>query len=467
MDRVGILVVSKCLSSSAMVDTFLRSERYRPEFYVVEKQVNPFNRARAKFHAVVPDMGLKEIVRFAAKFRDRISFGVTDTEDFVIAGGRDAVEGETGVQMVCVSKKYAVERSKAEQRFLFDKVFKGANPEYRVFDPATYADTQTAIPDFRKAVSLMKNVVIKPDAPARGAGVGVWGSDFRSNAEMSEFFLNVLSKGRVVVEEKVEGEESSFQAFSDGKHFVPAPLTRDYKRGLDGNKGRLTGGMGSYRAPDGGLPFITAGEMDRLTGAEEAAFRRWRGRGSEPGLRGIVLYDAVMHTGRGFKVLERNSRGGNTEVINLLTTMADDFVDVCHRMIDGTLRQIRFRSQSSVVTCAVPASYGGTGAPDGDGQPVDFKKAQSLSEKERGMLRVFPMDVSSKGGMALLGRSRSAAVVGLGESVREARGLSLKGIMSISGPVRWRRDIASSSDVEASSRHMESLRKGHLSHPSA
>ena len=64
---------------------------------------------------------------------------------------------------------------------------------------------------------------------------------------MVSFFRNVYSKGRVVVEERLEGEESSFQALSDGRHFIVAPQTRDYKRALDDNKGRLTGGMGSYR----------------------------------------------------------------------------------------------------------------------------------------------------------------------------------------------------------------------------
>src|SRR2546427_85389 len=88
MDKVGILLVSKCLSSSAMVDTFLRSQKYRPEFYVIERQLNPFNHSRAKFHAVVPTLALGEIVKIARRFRDSIAFGLTDTEDFVVACGR-------------------------------------------------------------------------------------------------------------------------------------------------------------------------------------------------------------------------------------------------------------------------------------------------------------------------------------------------------------------------------------------
>jgi phosphoribosylamine--glycine ligase len=456
MERVGILVVSKCLSSAAMLDTFLRSERFRPEFYVVERQSNPFNRSRSRSHAVVPDLDLGAIVSFAKKHRKRLDFGLTDTEDFVVAGGRDLVEREAGVPMICVTKKYAVEGSKADQRALFERIFRGANPRYKTFDPKKYRSPQEALADFKKLTSNAKPFVIKPDAPARGAGVGVWGSDFTSAAGAAAFFLNVLSKGRVVVEERVDGEESSFHAFSDGKHFIPAPLTRDYKRGLNGNRGKLTGGMGSYRGPEDRLPFITQLEWEQLAEAEERAFRHWKGRGSQPGLRGIVLYDAIMHTGRGFKVLERNSRGGNTEVINLLTTLSDDFVDVCQRILDGTLTRLRFRRESSVVTCGVPRSYGLVGARPSPPRPIDLASAYAISKELNAS--VFPMDVAGADGTVLSGTSRTVAATGLGLGTEEARELSLKVLAPLAGSLRWRTDIASATDIAKSAAKMKRLR---------
>ena len=459
MDRVGVLVVSKCLSAAAIVDAISRSEKYRPEFFVVEKQRNPFNVQRAKVHIVVPGLAVTDVVRAAGKFRDRVAFGLTDTEDFVVAGGRDALEHETGIPMICVSREYALEGSKAAQRRLFDRIFRDANPRYRIFDQKDYSGTQAAVTDFRKVVGELGPAVIKPDAPARGAGVGVWGSDFSTDEEAARFFLNALAKGSVVVEEKVEGEESSFHAFSDGRHFVPAPLSRDFKRSLDGDRGPLTGGMGSYRGPDARLPFVRESDWSRLVQAEERAFRLWRGRGSNPGLRGIVLYDAIMHTGEGFKILERNSRGGNTELINLLTTITDDFVEVCYRILDGALKSIKFGRTASVVTCAVPSSYGTAApAPAADGS-IDLSGAYGLSERSMGRVRVFPMDVRIEGGECLLGRSRSVAVVGLSSTLEGARRASLRGAESLAGPVRWRKDIASSSDLRRSRDHLRSLRR--------
>ena len=449
--------MSKCLSASAMVDTFLRSERYRPEFYIVEKQANPFNRFKAAEHVVVPDLSLAEISKFATKFKNRIDFGLADNEDFVIAGGRDVVEKEAGVPMVCVTKEYAVERSKADQRALFEKVFPAANPAHKVFDPKKHHSSDESLTELKRFASRRDGIVIKPDAPARGAGVGVGGADFQSDAEMSSFFLNALSKGRVVVEEKVQGEESSFHAFSDGKHFVPGPLTRDYKRSLDGNKGKLTGGMGSYRGTGMRLPFVGQTDWERLAEAEAKAFRRWKGKGSHPGLRGIVLYDAIMHTGKGFKVLERNSRGGNTEVVNLLATIADELVDVCYRILDGTLRGIRFRHEASVATCAVPVGYGTEGS--STSSPVNLAHAYELSRKSDGKIRVFPMDIREDKGISLIGTSRAVAVMGLGATIEEARSHSLHGISAIVGHLRWRTDVASAKDIENSRAHLRALKR--------
>jgi phosphoribosylamine--glycine ligase len=440
-----------------MIDAIAKSDKYRPEFFIIEKQRNPFNAKRAKVHLVVPDLGVKEVVKAASRFKGKVSFGLTDTEDFVVAGGRDALESETGIPMICVSRKYAVEGSKAAQRRLFDRIFKGANPRYRTFDPRLSREMASVMKEFRGTVRDLGRVVIKPDAPARGAGVGVWGSDFHTPEEAAEFFTQTLEKGSVVVEEQIEGEESSFHAFSDGRHFVPTPMTRDYKRGLDGNRGPLTGGMGSYRGADERLPFIREADWAQLVEAEERAFRVWKGRGSNPGLKGIVLYDAIMHTGRGFKVLERNSRGGNTELVNLLTTMADDFVDVCYRVLDGSLRGVRFGRTASVVTCAVPLSYGTNAGASVEGSKIDLTDAYAMSERSGGKLRVYPMDVSEDRGVCRVGRSRSVAVVGVGSSLEAARLTSLRGVERLVGPVRWRKDIASLSDLGRSTDHLVNL----------
>jgi phosphoribosylamine---glycine ligase len=457
LDKVGILVISKCLSAPGIIDAFSTSG-YKPDFYVVERQVNPLSYERAKVHQVIPDLNIPDVAKFARKYRTKLSFGLTDTEDFIVAGGRDVVERESGVSMLCVTDRYSIEKSKADQRILFERLFTDANPVFRVFAPADYGSAASATASFRRFASELREPVIKPDAPARGAGVGVWGREFTTGREMLSFFKNVYAKGRVVVEERLEGEESSFQAISDGRHFIVAPQTRDYKRALDGDKGRLTGGMGSYRDASPNLPFIRPSEWDNVVAQEKDAFRRWKGRGSNPDLRGFVLYDALMHTGRGFKILERNSRGGNTEQLCLFTTIEDDLVDVCFRMAEGLLKGIRFSRKASVVTCVVPEGYGLEGAPLRSGEKIDLKAAYSLQRRTEG-LRVYPMDVSLRDDATYMGTSRSVAVVGVAESLEDARLISLTGVDAFKGPVRSRRDIASEKDLGRSAAHMRKLRR--------
>jgi phosphoribosylamine--glycine ligase len=191
--------------------------------------------------------------------------------------------------------------------------------------------------------------------------------------------------------------------------------------------------------------------------AEKRAFDRWRGRGSDPGLRGIVLYDALMHTGNGFKVLERNSRGGNTEQISVLATIEDDFVDVCFRILEGSLKSIRFSRKASVVMCAVPRGYGIPQTLPVEKASIDLTAAFALQRSSEG-LGVFPMDVRVEGGSTYLGGSRAVAVVGTRPTMEEARALALAGADALRGPVRTRRDIAGARDLRRSAEHMESLR---------
>ena len=48
-------------------------------------------------------------------------------------------------------------------------------------------------------------------------------------------------------------------------------------------------------------------------------FKGWSAKiKDDSALRGVPLYLAFMHTGKGIKVLENNSRPGDPEIINLL-----------------------------------------------------------------------------------------------------------------------------------------------------
>jgi phosphoribosylamine--glycine ligase len=468
MEKVGILVVSYGSRAAAMIDAFARSEEYSPKFYIVDKQKNPFNLKHAEKHAVISNFDLKEIAKFAKKYRDDIDFGIVGPEKPIIAGVRDVVEKETKIPVICPTRQYAIEGSKIAQRQLFDRVAPQVNPQFKVFDPKDYSSTS----EVKKSVyswlkELNNQVAVKPDKATAGKGVGVWGDHFSTPEQVFEHFMSNFEHGPVIIEEKVVGEESSFQTFCDGKRFVALPESRDYKRAFDDDKGPNTGGMGAYKDAKEILPFMTPTDREKEVELVNRVFSELKGKGSNPGLRGVPFYAAFIHTSKGPKILEVNSRPGDPEIMTLLPVLADDFVNVCYDMIDGNLRKVNFKKQATVVTYKVPPDYGGYSAkfPDKVNKDevdtaVDLSAANKLVLKNPDRLRVYPgsMELRDKENFAL--GSRTVAVVGVGDTISEAREKSLEGINAIKGGALWNRnDIAVSSHIQQSVLHMQELRR--------
>ena len=461
------MVVSYGSRAAAMVDAFSRSENYTAEIYVADKQRNPFNVEKAKIHVVVPDLNVEEVCRFAKKYEDNIDFGIVGPEKPIIDGLRDIVEKETSIPIICPTKRYAIEGSKVAQRHLFQKVAPEVNPLFKVFDPKDYG----SVGEVRKKVyawldEFDNKVAVKPDSPAAGKGVGVWGDHFNTREQLFEHFLANYKDGPVVIEEKIEGEESSFQAFCDGKHLVPLPETRDYKRAFDEDKGPNTGGMGSYKDVGALLPFMIQADREKEIEIMKRIFKELRGKGSNPELRGIPFYDAFIHTSKGPQILENNSRPGDPEIQNLLPIVKDDFVDVCFKILDGNLTRVEFKEKATVVTYKAPPNYGGyinvfPERVDRDemDKPVDLSGAQKLSQKYGDKIRIYPASMELREGKTYALRSRAVCVVGIADDIQSAREVSLEGVKAIKGASLWNRnDIASKEHIQRSVGHMEKLR---------
>lgn len=469
VEHIGILVVSYGSRAAAMVDAFSRSQEYVTELYIIDRQRNPFNLKRAKEHVVSPSLSVSDICDFARKHKDKIDFGIVGPEKPIIAGVRDAVEKETGIPMICPIKEYAIEGSKVMQRKMLQNVVPEVNPKFQVFDLKDYG----SIDDVKKALNewldeLHNQVVVKPDIPAAGKGVGVWGDHFHTREEILEHFLTTLRESPVIVEEKLEGEESSFQAFCDGKHLVPLPETRDHKRAFDNDVGPNTGGMGSYKERGEVLPFMRRSDYDREVEIVRKIFEKMKGGESNHGLRGVPFYVAFMHTRRGPMILEINSRPGDPEIMNVLPILKDDFVEVCLKMVEGSLTKVSVDKKATVATYKVPPQYGGyvdvfpsKVKKSEIGTPIILEKAEMLVYKQPDVLRIYPgsLEVRDDGKYYALG-SRTVCSVGIGDDIQAARESSLKGLAAIEGGALWNRtDIASAQHIAKSVRHMEQLRR--------
>jgi phosphoribosylamine--glycine ligase len=469
MEKTGVLVVSYGARETAMVDAFARSPNHKVELYIADKQRNPFNMEKAAEHMVIPDLNTEEICRFAEKNKDKIDFAIVGPEKPIIAGVRDLVEKRTGIPVICPKQEYAIEVSKVQQRLLFQEIAPEANPRFKIFDPQDFRGSG----EVKKAVyswldELDDKAVVKPDKPTAGKGVGVWGDHFITREKLFEHFMSNFQYGTVIIEEKIDGEESSFQALCDGKHFIPLPGTRDYKRAFDGDKGPNTGGMGSYKDAGETLPFLTAAEREQELELATRIFEKWKAKiGDDSALRGVPLYLAFMHTGAGIKILENNSRPGDPEIINILPILKDDFVDVCFKILEGNLTRVELKKAATVLTYKVPPGYGGyadvfpslvdKAAVD---TPVNLSKAYELSGKYGENIRIYPgaMEVRESKVYAL--KSRAVGVLGVGEDIEEARQVSLEGARAVEGGAMWNRtDIASKKHIARSVSHMKRLRR--------
>jgi phosphoribosylamine--glycine ligase len=467
MEKVGILVVSYGARATAMIDAFKRSQNYHVKIYVADKQANPFNLEKAEKHVIIPDLNVEAICRFAKKYQREIDFGIVGPEKPIIQGIRDKIEAETDIPMICPTKEFAIEASKVAQRRLFEKFAPEVNPRFRIFDPKECSNVEGVRKELFKWLDELNNqVAVKPDVPAAGKGVGVWGDHFTTREQLFEHFMANYKHGAVIVEEKIEGEESSFQAFCDGKHLVPLPETRDYKRAFDGDKGPNTGGMGTYKDKGEKLPFMTEGDRQKEIEIVNHIFRQWTGSTGNPSLRGIPFYVAFIHTGKEPKILENNSRPGDPEIQAILPVLKDDFVDICYKILDGDLTRVEIEKQATVVTYKVPPNYAGYMDTFPDkvnkaeiGTPVDLTQAYELAVKYGDRVRIYPASMEKRNSKTYALKSRAVCTVGIAESIEEARQISLRGIRAITGGALWHRtDVASKEHIEKSIRHMEFLR---------
>jgi phosphoribosylamine--glycine ligase len=437
------------------------------ELYIADKQCNPFNAEKATKHKVIPSLDIQEILKFAEENKEKIDFVIVGSEKPIIEGIRDLIEKKTGIPVICPTKEYAIEESKIAQRILFEEIAPEANPRFKIFDPSNYKSKDVRSEVYRWLNELENQAVVKPDKPALGKGVGVWGDHFANREQLFEHFMSNFKYGSVLIEEKIDGEESSCMGFCDGKHFIPLPDTRDYKRAFDDDKGPNTGGMGSYKDVFDYLPFLTASEREKELALADRIFRGWKTKNKDDtALRGVPLYLAFMHTGRGIKILEINSRPGDPEIMNLLPIIKDDFVDVCLKMVNGNLNGVAMEKSATVLTYKVPADYGGFADAYPNqvdkttiNTPIDLTKAQALSKKYGSNIRIYPGSMELRDGKNYALKSRAIGILGIGGSIEEARQISQEGAKAITGGALWNRtDVASKQHIAKSIRHMEQLR---------
>jgi phosphoribosylamine--glycine ligase len=199
-------------------------------------------------------------------------------------------------------------------------------------------------------------LVVKADGLAAGKGVIIANDPetaLRAVDEIMTARVFGAAGSAVVIEEFLEGEETSLLAFCDGKIAVPMPAAQDHKRIGDGDTGPNTGGMGNYAPTTVVTPAIRERIMTEIL---EPTMRAMAAAGT-PFVGTLFL--GLMLTKTGPKVIEYNARFGDPEAQVVLPLLASDLVTVLQDAIDGYLdpAAIKWHSDRTAV-CVVAASHG-------------------------------------------------------------------------------------------------------------
>jgi len=276
-------------------------------------------------------------------------------------------------------------------------------------------------------------VVIKASGLAAGKGVLLPASRQEAIQTLKEMLLEHRfgeAGDEVVIEERLEGDEVSLLAFSDGFSLALMPPAQDHKRLLDGDQGPNTGGMGAY-APAPACP--PALQQELLRKILQPAVDGLRAEGL-PFVG--VLYAGMILTSAGPLVLEFNARFGDPETQAILPLLESDLLDIFSACSHGQLdyAEVRWKEGASVCVVLASAGYSEKTAPPA---PIS-----GLERVPAGCL-VFQAGTSLKNGTLLATGGRVLGVTATGVNLERAVQAAYQAASSIQFEgSQMRRDIA-------------------------
>lgn len=202
--------------------------------------------------------------------------------------------------------------------------------------PTAKSDVFTSVPEaleFGKTLGLP--IVVKADGLAAGKGVAIC-EDFdsfekavRENLDDNRFGE---SSSQVLVEQFLDGEETSILAFCDGKDVYPLVPSQDHKRAFDGDKGPNTGGMGTYAPAPVATEEILAAALGQVL---RPAVEEMAARGCP--YVGILYAGLMVLPDGGISVLEFNCRFGDPETQVVLPLLDGDLAELMLACAEGRL----------------------------------------------------------------------------------------------------------------------------------
>jgi phosphoribosylamine--glycine ligase len=363
-----------------------------------------------------------------------LDIAIAEKPDLVVVGPEQPLcEGLTdalNAQDILVygpsARAARLEGSKSYMKALLDKIGLKTAKHIVVHEPG----------EVLKAVSEFSTPpVVKADGLCAGKGVVV--SESHEEARIAA--IQMLSgeafgdAGRkVVLEERLSGQEVSVHAICDGQKAFILPSAQDHKRIFEGDLGPNTGGMGTY-AP---APIITAELQHRIE--QEIIAKVLAGMRAEGcPFRGTLFAGLMISETGEPQVLEFNVRFGDPETQVIMNVIHGDLCELLVSAARGNLDASAIQITSNHALCVVLAAKGYPGEPaKGD---VIFGLSEASA---RPNVRVYHAGTALDGNRVVTAGGRVLGVTGFGSTLQKAATAAYEAVDCIEFEGRqFRRDI--------------------------
>ncbi len=357
---------------------------------------------------------------------NKIGLAIIGPEDPLAAGIVDRFEA-AGIKAFGPSG--AAAQLEADKAFAKQIMKANAIPtaESRTFD--NFQDAKAYI------ASRDEAVVIKAAGLAKGKGVFVCDDPAEGIIAAEKIMCDKIfaSAGdKIVVEDKLLGQEASILAFVDSRNIYVLESSQDHKPIRDGDSGPNTGGMGAYSP----APVVTEKIMGQTIKEIFVPIVDGMNKNATP-YKGI-LYAGIMITQGGPRVLEFNVRFGDPETQPILARLKSDLLEAMLATCDGKLDKITLEWDRRPAVCVVMAS---------GGYPETYEKGKIITgledaEKIPDCL-VFHAGTAEKDGKIVTSGGRVLGVTAMGETIATAQQRAYEAAEKIKfEKAYYRKDIA-------------------------
>lgn len=278
-------------------------------------------------------------------------------------------------------------------------------------------------------------VVIKADGLAAGKGVIIASTREDAIATIDDMLADNkfgAAGSRVVIEEFLTGEESSFIAMVDGEHVLPMATSQDHKARDDGDVGPNTGGMGAYSP----APVVTDTVYKRIM--DQVILPTVNGMAKDGNEYVGFLYAGLMISPTGeVNVIEFNCRFGDPEAQPVMMRLQSDLPELCMAALERKLDQHQAQWDPRCAVGVVLAA---------GGYPYAYRKGDVISGLDTPVAnnqKLFHAGTQLRDGKVVTNGGRVLCATALGDTVSAAQ----KAAYALAAAIDWqdmvyRKDIA-------------------------